>query len=183
MADNKWRISLPKNNIVNKISNRLSLGRNKKQDDLSNEMMRYKGIAVQTLVQVRDRIQNGTFGRGVDLYEALEDLDNGRVKKGETVEFSTDFGVAKGHFVAYKPFIKNSEEQLVVDERLVRKKERKEWTTADVCDFVILPMTQKQDNFFLDCVGKEASGKPFQGAFVSHARKSKFDYLVDSLVQ
>uniref|UniRef100_A0A7S3LR06 Mbre TPR repeat protein n=1 Tax=Aplanochytrium stocchinoi TaxID=215587 RepID=A0A7S3LR06_9STRA len=138
----------------------------------SKEIVRFSGVSLAFLRQFYEDVKAGNLASEVRLVEASEQLAED-VWVGRTIRVD-----APGK--AYVPYRKS---QVLQDfeESEVKDRPRSEWTIADMCDFVILPRCLKTRCFYQDFLDSSQIGEPFQGAFVSQARQSRFEDLVEAL--
>ena len=160
MSKEKWRRSLK---LAKDTAKRLSSSSNpfknkNKKDDLSNDIVQYKGVSIDALQEIYDRLRSGEAAKDVELAVAVVDLSK-HVKAGHTLRRT---GKGKGVAAYHDGEIAFREDQ-------VRFKTREEWTIEDVCTHFVLPLTQPNRCFFLDLLEPKDVGKPFQGAFLSNA--------------
>ncbi|GBG29834.1 Kinesin light chain 3 [Hondaea fermentalgiana] len=157
------------------------------EDNLSNEVVWYRGVSVLALQEIFNGICNQSLAPGVELYKTLEDLvatnhygATRDVRKGSTV------AVRSGRKVGAVAYI-DGYVRFTADQ--VELKPREDWTIEDVCEQVVLSQTYRESTFYLDILlaettddGDERVGAPFAGAFVSQARSCKFGDLVTAIV-
>lgn len=171
---------------------------NKYADDLeklgsdanTKQIIAFRGISLYALQKINNLVQNGTLAKGIELYVATQDL-NDEVKIGKTIKLETHgdgdcaFGKApftkKKHLVEFHP------------QRTAVFKPRRDWTTEDVCEYVVMPATQNWKEFptFLDYLSSKALaefglddnciGEENQGYFVSQSRSCRFAEMVAAL--
>ncbi|CAK9009991.1 Kinesin light chain 4 (KLC 4) (Kinesin-like protein 8) [Durusdinium trenchii] len=144
-------------------------------DDLSNDIVNYRSISVAALVRVRDELRRGELSANVEVCTLAGGTDE--LQAGATVRVvNRRRGQAKVRVPYQKRFFS-------VPEGLLRDKPRELWTITDVCEFHVTEETNINQAFYFELLEPGDVGKPFQGAFVSQARKCRFGDLVDGLVE
>ena len=141
----------------------------------------YRAVNLAWLVDFKDKVFDKTLGEDVELVVAQEDIGTAgsfEARKGETlcIVESTDSSL-----VVTKPYgdIRKGE----VATASVQPKQRENWTTEDVAEYVIKRACLKDQCTYLEMITpkKFVSMREYQGAFISQARKCRFADLVGSL--
>ena len=139
----------------------------------------YRSVNLAWLIEFKAQIQQGRLAKEINLVVAREDVTDGKFhvragdtlcvegRKGKSLKVSVPYGeVRSGSVVATS----------------VKEKSRSDWTTEDVCEYVIKRSCMKKQCTYLEIMPKDAvSSKEYQGTFVSQARKCKFEDLVGSI--
>ncbi|CAK9049129.1 Kinesin light chain 4 (KLC 4) (Kinesin-like protein 8), partial [Durusdinium trenchii] len=144
-------------------------------DELSNDIVDFRSISVAALVRIWDELREGELSEGVRVCTLASATDE--LEAGATVRLvSKRRGQAKVRVPYKKRFF-------TVPEGLLRDKPRELWTITDVCEFHVTEETNINQAFYFELLEPGEVGEPFQGAFVSQARKCRFGDLVDGLVE
>lgn len=142
----------------------------------------YRSISLQWLMKFRDELMEGTtIASEVVLVVATEDIGTGSffVEKGETLLVEENV-VEDPTLTVSRPYgiVRKGD----VSKQSVVLKSRNDWTTEDVCEYVVKHACMRQRWTYLEKMpSKFVSGEEHKGAFVSHARKCKFNDLVSAL--
>jgi len=152
-------------------------GRSAELEARSKRIVRFQGVALAYLVRLKEGLLEGRIAEGVDLFVAKKEINGGALAEGTTIRLERRYE-RNGSCIGTVSYVEGKVE-FHVDE--VRFKPRNEWTTEDVAEHFVLPMTQGDLAFMLDKIEKKFVGPRFKGTFVSQARKCKFVELVESL--
>lgn len=166
----------------------------------TNHVVNYRGVSVAYLAKLRGDIVARRCAPNMDVYVATTEIGSAgkgefHVRKGQAVKVYKKEGKA---WKASIPYANSPRDKLlgVISSEQVVLKPREEWTTEEVCEYVVKPeakgmfrkginvSTQGASNmgaFNLAIDQKFVSPTPFLGAFVSQARSCKFEALVNSL--
>lgn len=149
----------------------------------TNEIVTYHSILLSHVKAFRNKVNNCVEGTGVRLFTASEGGDNFDV--GHTIKFVNEDKDGKS-FVGWRAYNENKE--FVVPYRKVQEKKRVHWTTEDVCEFIIKPKCAEMGSYYTDLVkndlldGNDVVNKDeYAGTFVSYARQTKFNDMIDAL--
>ncbi|GBG28694.1 Kinesin light chain 3 [Hondaea fermentalgiana] len=149
-----------------------------KSDTLSNEVVRYKGVSVGHLLVLMEGLLSGELVPEVHLVVCKHNLERAPAAKAGTTLLLTDSSrmLWRGTLGSAPDAIK-----VTFFEEDVTIKSREDWTVEDVCEYYVLPAMRETGSIYVDEVDEAQVGLPFQGAFVSQARKTKFVDLVHGL--
>lgn len=163
---------------------RLSFTKQRSQVVAIPESARYediidmRGISLRALEELLLGVINETHAPNLRLFVAVEDI-NDDIKKGTTIQMISisKEGLLRGLISSSKKTVR-----LNLDDKFVEKR-REDWSTTDVVEYVILPLTNTLNapRQYLNLLNKEDIGREYQGAFVSQARSSRFKDLVEAL--
>lgn len=171
---------------MRRLSKRLSLHR---RDVLSNDVVSFKGVALEVLEHVALDVQSETLAPGVELFACLEDVSRD-VLQGDTLRLeerpddSEDGAGASSS--GFWPFTSTKwrfsspwgASDVWLAPGKVAKKERVAWTVEDVNQYVVVEVTRDKACKFLETLGKKEQGSSFTGAFLSCAHGSNFADVV-----
>jgi len=182
-------------NAVRRISKRLS-GRGK--DNLSNDLVQFKSVPLQKLLELQDQVENGKLAQGVELYQITEDVSDD-LKKGDTVrvikkppgqEATGDLPRKESGFLTMlvpEPKwtgLHRKDGQMVevtFPPSKIKKKFRVDWTVEDMTHYVIMVQTAVSQESWVSSLDKSEKGSSFQGVFVCVGPRTKFQDLIFSL--
>jgi hypothetical protein len=136
----------------------------------------YRGVSVAWLDGLARRVLNGEEAPGVELVVFTEAHGTGRA--GDTARV---VGRRDGDQLLVEiPYVG----QQTVPAAKVARKPRDAWETEDVCEHVIKGHTEMMRNkqFYIDVLAPGHVGEEFRGAFVSQARRTRFQQLVAAVV-
>ena len=145
----------------------------------------YRGVSLYSVMKVADMLQDTQSNA----------LDTVRLVVATKSDTSRDFKFAKGETFRVKMEVNNALEVCrpygyANDDNLegkvflheVVEKPRREWTTEDVCEYVIKLLTRKERTSWISSKITFKGGKKYRGTFVSQARRSKYLDLVKCLI-
>jgi len=162
---------------IRKSLSRLSSSKKSKDAD---GIIHYKGVSVRALKEIRDDLlKQGPRTKSVVLFVSTEETvaDGVQFREGDTVMRLTDGTFKKPRC---KQLVRISADQL--SECFV-KKEKRQWTTEDIAEFVVLPASLPTTCFYTDLLDRKDVGRPYQGSFVSQARRCAFVGLVNTIAE
>ena len=141
----------------------------------------YRAVNLAWLIKFKEEVFSKALASQVELVVAKEDVIGSsgfEVRKGDTLYVADS---TKTTYVVTKPYgdvLKGEVSQAQVD-----AKAREEWSTEDVCEYVIKPACVKDQCTYLELITpkKCVSKREYQGTFVSQARRCRFADLVGSL--
>jgi len=168
-ASNK-RISAAK-----RISKQLSYTFRRSTSKDQHELCDFRGLSVVYLTGTFEKdLLSGILAPGVELVAMKHDLD--KVNKGSTGRIvSRGSDSCSVHF----PYMG----QVDVPNEFLIEKPRSDWNTEDVCEYTIKNHKQVQQKKceFTRVLPQESLGKPFEGCFVSQARRNQFGHLLKAM--
>ena len=136
----------------------------------------YRGVSVAWLADFAKRVRSGEEAPGVELVLFKE--AHGKGWAGSTARV---VGRRDGDQLLVEiPYVG----QQTVPADNVASKPREAWETEDVCEYVVKQHTEMMRNklFYIDVMAPANVGAEFQGAFVSQARRTRFQQLVAAVV-
>jgi len=153
-----------------------------KHDELSNNLVQYRGISVTFLENFVQDVQTGKIGPDLELVELKQRVDN--VDDEGAVLQVLERNKANG---TLKVRAKKRNKIVSIKENLTRPRRRISWTIGDVHTFIINEESKAQNLSYvqiLENAGKTANvGKAFQGAYLSVARETSFVELLEGIKQ
>lgn len=154
-------------------------------DDVKTKIIDYRSISLRWLINFRNGLLNRSIGANIELVVAkkkIKIINGARVRVGDTLrlEYNRE---AKDCFsyVVSRPYGKDSFTAEVLP-NCIDRKERRDWSTEDVCEYIVKERCMEERCTYLETLPRETvSNREYVGAFVSQARKCKFDDLVNAL--
>jgi tetratricopeptide (TPR) repeat protein len=166
--------------VIKRLSSRLSRTVGLSEAPPDNPIVRFLGVSLRSLKELRERIEQEKEAVAVELYR-LKAPSVARV--GKTVPAGTSVRlvsrISDKTLLCYAPYIGLVEVEVAGAD----KKKRTEWSTEEVAEHVVKTCTQSFNGFFLDILPPADVGGRFQGTFVSQARAMRFGDLVDGLLE
>ena len=152
----------------------------------TNEIVCYKPISFSWVKHFRDHILSNEESPHVELYVAQTNCDDGHgfgVTKGDTLLKVLDDGKAQSLKV-WRPW--GDTQSGALSRKHLRLKKRSEWTCEDVCEYAVKLKCAKSQSYYTDIISEKDKSmvrkKDFdRGTFVSYARKTLFDDLVNAV--
>lgn len=150
----------------------------------TNEIVCYKPISFNWVKQFRNRILSAKEAPHVELYVAQEDCKSSHsfgVSKGDTLRKTGHTGKMIQVSRSW-----GEEKTGTLPLRKLKLKSRLEWSCEDICEYVVKPQCKEIVSYYTDVLAKDNPAlvrqKDFdRGVFVSYARKTTFDELLNAL--
>ncbi len=165
---------------MTRLSHRLSRALGLSEAPPDNPIVRFLGVSLRSLKELRERIEQEKEAVAVELYRLTAPAV---ARRGQTVQAGSSVRlvsrISDKTLLCYAPYVGLVEVKVTGAD----KKKRTEWSTEDVAEHVVKPCTQSFNGFFLDILPPSDVGGRFQGTFVSQARAMRFGDLVDGLIE
>ena len=145
------------------------------------QVVDYRSVNLAWLVDFKDKFVSKELAPKTTLVVAKFDSLCGNFHKNETLHI---IGRTATNYVVSRPYGETREGEIA--QSSVLPKQRTDWTTEDVAEYVIKAACIEQECTYLERIEPESavavSRREYQGAFVSQARKCKFGNLVGALL-
>jgi hypothetical protein len=165
---------------VTRLSHRLSRALGLSEAPPDNHIVRFHGVSLRSLKELRERIEQEKEAVAVEVYK----LKTSAVARcGKTVQVGSSVRlvsrISDETLLCHAPYVGLVE----VNVANADKKKRTEWSTEDVAEYLVKTRTQAFNGFYLDILPPADVGERFQGTFVSQARAMRFGDLIDGLLE
>ena len=143
------------------------------------EVVDYRSVNLAWLLEFRDRVLQKKLGPEIELVRVISNQETG----GFQISQNDTLCVESRHsnsLIVTKPYgdVRKGE----IPSSIAESKPREEWSTEDVCEYIIKRACMSKECTYLENMPRKAvSPKEYHGTFVSQARKCKFTDLVDSI--